>query len=53
MLKTDGPAPEVPFDEMEVLRPAKDFKNRHASIMLSIEAVTEAMQKVVQKEGHA
>jgi len=35
------------------LRPAKDFKNRHASIMLSIEAVTEAMQKVDQKEGYA
>lgn len=53
MLKTDGPAPEAPFDEMEVLRPAKDFKNRHASIMLSIEAVTEAMQKVGQREGYA
>ena len=53
MLKTDGPAPEAPFDEMEVLRPAKDFKNRHASIMLSIEAVTEAMQKVGQKKGYA
>ena len=53
MLKSDGPAPQAPFDEMEVLRPAKDFKNRHASIMLSIEAVTEAMQKADQKEGYA
>ena len=53
MLKSDGPAPQAPFDEMEVLRPAKDFKNRHASIMLSIDAVTEAMQKADQKEGYA
>ena len=45
MLKSGGPAPMVPFDEMEVLRPAKEFKNRHDSIMLSINAVTEAMQK--------
>ena len=42
-------APKVPFDEMEVLRPAKEFKNRHDSIMLSIEAVTEAMQKVDER----
>ncbi|MAT87938.1 MAG: iron-sulfur cluster assembly scaffold protein [Aestuariivita sp.] len=53
MLKSDGPAPQAPFDEMEVLRPAKDFKNRHDSIMLSIEAVTEAMQKADQKKGYA
>ena len=53
MLKSDGPPPQSPFDEMEVLRPAKDFKNRHASIMLSIEAVTEAMQRADQKKGYA
>ena len=50
MLKSGGPAPKEPFDEMEVLRPAKEFKNRHDSIMLSIEAVTEAMQKVDERE---
>ena len=42
MLKEDGPVPPAPFDGYEVLVPAKDFKNRHASILLSIEAAAEA-----------
>ncbi|WP_322865804.1 iron-sulfur cluster assembly scaffold protein [Aquicoccus sp. G2-2] len=43
MLKSDGPTPPAPFDGLEVLRPARDYKNRHASIMLTLEAITEAM----------
>ncbi len=42
MLKEDGPVPDEPFDGYEVLIPARDFKNRHASILLSIEAAAEA-----------
>lgn len=44
MLKSDGPAPSAPFDGFEVLLPAKDYKNRHASIMLCIEACLDAFQ---------
>ncbi len=44
MLKEDGPPPDAPFDGLEVLTPAKEYKNRHASIMLAIEATLEAMQ---------
>ena len=43
MLKSDGPAPAAPFDGLKVLEPAKDFKNRHASIMLSLEATLDAI----------
>lgn len=43
MIKEDGPAPEAPFDGLEVLRPARDYKNRHASIMLAWEATLAAM----------
>ena len=43
MLKSEGPVPDAPFDGLEVLMPARDFKNRHASIMLTLEAATEAM----------
>ena len=43
MLKSDGPTPAAPFDGLEVLRPARDYKNRHASIMLTLEATLEAM----------
>lgn len=42
MLKEDGPTPPAPFDGLEVLRPARDYKNRHASIMLTLEAIAEA-----------
>ncbi|MBQ0806185.1 MULTISPECIES: iron-sulfur cluster assembly scaffold protein [unclassified Sulfitobacter] len=45
MLKGKGPVPEAPFDGFEVLTPAVDYKNRHASILLSIEALAEAMQQ--------
>ena len=46
MLKSDGPTPPAPFDGLEVLRPARDFKNRHASILLTLEAAVEAIEKV-------
>lgn len=42
MLKQNGPAPSPPFDGLEVLLPAREYKNRHASIMLALDAATEA-----------
>jgi NifU-like protein involved in Fe-S cluster formation len=43
MIKEDGPVPDAPFDELEVLLPARDYKNRHASILLAWEATLAAM----------
>ncbi|MBF9041915.1 iron-sulfur cluster assembly scaffold protein [Rhodobacterales bacterium HKCCE4037] len=43
MLKDGGPVPEAPFDGYEVLEPARDYRNRHASILLALEATAEAM----------
>ncbi len=43
MLKGKGPVPDAPFDGFEVLTPAVDYKNRHASILLTIEALADAM----------
>lgn len=43
MLKNGGPVPDAPFDGFEVLIPAREYKNRHASILLAIEATVEAM----------
>ncbi|GHF56104.1 iron-sulfur cluster assembly scaffold protein [Seohaeicola zhoushanensis] len=48
MLKEGGPAPEAPFDGLDVLLPARDYKNRHASIMLALEATAEAMAQAEQ-----
>ena len=43
MLKGKGGVPDAPFGGFEVLTPAVEYKNRHASILLSIEALAEAM----------
>jgi len=48
MLKSAGPVPDAPFDGLEVLEPARDYKNRHASIMLALEASAEAMAQADQ-----
>lgn len=48
MLKTGGPVPLAPFDGLAVLEPAKDYKNRHASILLALEATLEALSAAEQ-----
>ena len=42
MLRQDGPVPDAPFDTYEVLIPARAFKNRHASILLALDATVDA-----------
>ncbi|MFQ3355761.1 MAG: NifU-like protein involved in Fe-S cluster formation [Paracoccaceae bacterium] len=49
MLTADGPVPGSPFDELEVLQPAREYKNRHASIMLVLEATLEGMLSLKHK----
>ncbi|MEL6682565.1 MAG: iron-sulfur cluster assembly scaffold protein [Pseudomonadota bacterium] len=43
MLKNEGNVPAAPFDGLEVLEPAKDYKNRHASILLAFDATLDAL----------
>lgn len=43
MLKDGGPVPGAPFDGLAVLEPARDYKNRHASIMLAFDAALAAL----------
>ena len=50
MLKEDGPTPPAPFADLEVLRPAQEYRNRHASILLSLEATAEAMDSLRQSD---
>ncbi len=50
MLKSDGPAPDAPFDGLEVLMPARDYKNRHASILLTLDATVEAFRQAEQSD---
>jgi NifU-like protein involved in Fe-S cluster formation len=51
MLKEDGPTPSAPFDGLEVLRPAMAFKNRHASILLTLEAATDAVTQLAETQS--
>ncbi|MEM9013264.1 MAG: iron-sulfur cluster assembly scaffold protein [Pseudomonadota bacterium] len=43
MLKSDGPVPAAPFEGYEVLIPAREYKNRHASILLALDATLAAI----------
>jgi NifU-like protein involved in Fe-S cluster formation len=43
MLKDEGPIPPPPFEGYQVLIPARAYKNRHASILLAIDATCEAV----------
>lgn len=43
MLKAGGPAPAAPFDGLEALLPAREFPNRHASILLAWDALLGAI----------
>lgn len=45
MLKHEGPVPAAPFGGYEALLPAREFKNRHASILLSVQAAAEAARQ--------
>jgi NifU-like protein involved in Fe-S cluster formation len=48
MLKSGGPAPGAPFEALEVLQPARDYKNRHASILLAWDATLAAFDEAQQ-----
>ena len=53
MLKQNGPIPSAPFQDLEVLLPAKDFKNRHASILLSLDATLAAFAELDQNNAQS
>jgi NifU-like protein involved in Fe-S cluster formation len=47
MLKSGGPAPAAPFDALEALLPARDYRNRHASILLAWDATLAAFDEAL------
>ena len=49
MLKGTGPVPTAPFDGFEVLTPAIGYKNRHASILLALQATADACADAAAK----
>ena len=51
MLTENGPVPPAPFDGFEALIPARNYKNRHASILLALEATSDAMADAARKSA--
>ena len=46
MLKENGPPPDGRWAELQVLEPVRDFKARHASTLLTFDAVVDAIGQI-------
>ena len=46
MLKEEGPPPTGRWADLEVLEPVRDYKNRHASTLLTFDAVEDCLQQL-------
>ena len=46
MLKEDGPPPEGRFADLKFLEPVRQYKARHASTMLTFDAVVDALDQI-------
>ena len=51
MLKENGPPPEGRFADLKYLEPVRDYKARHASTMLTFDAVVDAIRQVEKKHA--
>lgn len=49
MLKEGGPAPTGKWSDLAVLEPVRDYKARHASTLLTFDAVVDAVGQIEQK----
>lgn len=53
MLKDNGPPPEGRFAEFRFLEPVRDYKARHASTLLTFDAVVDCIEQIEAKEKAA
>ena len=51
MLKENGAPPQGKWADIAVLEPVRDYKARHASTMLTFEAVVDAIGQIESKSG--
>jgi NifU-like protein involved in Fe-S cluster formation len=51
MLKDNGPAPEGRFADLKFLEPVRDYKARHASTMMTFDAVVDAFGQFVARRA--
>ncbi len=51
MLKENGPPPQGRFADLRFLEPVRDYKARHASTMLTFDAVVDAVGQIAEKRA--
>lgn len=51
MLKENGPPPEGRFADLKFLEPVRDYKARHASTMLTFDAVVDALDRIAERNA--
>lgn len=49
MLKENGPPPTGRFEDLKYLEPVRDYKARHASTMLTFDAVVDAIGQIEKR----
>jgi NifU-like protein involved in Fe-S cluster formation len=52
MLKEGGPAPGGKWEDLAVLGPVRDYKARHASTLLTFDAVVDAIGQIERKRAN-
>lgn len=53
MLKEGGPAPTGKFEDFKFLEPVKEYKARHASTLLTFDAVVDCLDQIELKQQAA
>lgn len=53
MLKENGAPPEGRWAELKVLEPVRDYKARHASTLLTFDAVVDALDQIAARAAQA
>ncbi|OAI29563.1 iron-sulfur cluster assembly scaffold protein [Methylosinus sp. R-45379] len=51
MLKENGAPPDGKWEEIAILEPVRDFKSRHASTLLTFDAVVDAIGQIEKRQG--
>lgn len=52
MLKDGGEGPSGRFEDMRYLKPVKDYRARHASTMLTFDAVVDSLDQIEAKQAN-
>lgn len=53
MLKENGPAPTGKWADLAILTPVRAYKGRHASVLLTFDAVVKALDQIAARRAEA